>query len=355
MGLCGASDINVKEGLNTNLTYDINGMKLESSEIVSMNTLLKTNSIKTYNNNKIFEIEIEACIGEREYPIYISKKSKIEINIIEDKNYLWSFLPNEKSVNYKGYSNHKYNNLNLGCLLVRISKSKDYIHIDNNKFRFTADEGGSLLFSANLDCNNCLFYEPKGSLKLIVKGGDLYDMKMIDELTDYDQKSDNYKKKDEKAHSEINLMILRYMNKARNNIKEYINDFIPDFDLSEDNEITIKNKKLSALEIDNKLYKVAEAHCKYLGSNGTSGHFGSEGNNLQDRIEKQKIKAKTYDENIIFGYNNPISIVNYMIVDKYSKNKKGRKNILNDKYKKVGISLGEHLSYGYCCVIIFSE
>ena len=180
-------------------------------------------------------------------------------------------------------------------------------------------------------------------------------MKKIDELTDYNYKSINYKKKDEKAHSEIKLTISRYINKARNNIKKYINDFIIDYEPSEEDDILINNEKLSSLEIDNKLYKVAEGHCKYLCTNGTSGHIGSEGSTLQNRIEKQKIKSKEYAECIVYGYNNPISIINNLIVNKYSEKKKERKILLNDKFKKIGISLGEHLYFGYCCVIVFSD
>ena len=355
MGLCGSSDINVKEGLSTSLTYNMNGIQLDSTDIYSQNSSYRSFSIRTYNNNKIFEMEIEAFIGEREYPIFISKNSKIEINILEDENYLWSFLPNEKNVDFKGYSKYKYNDLNLGCLLLRVSSSHDYIHIDSNKFKFTSIEEGSLIFSANLDFDKSLFYEPKGSLKLIIKGGDIYDIKMIDELTDYDYKPINYKKKDEKVHSEINLAILRYLNKARINIKKYINDFIFDYESQEEDNVSFISKKLNSLEIDNKLYKVAEAHCKYLCANGTSGHIGSGGSTLQNRIEKQKIKSKEYDECIVYCNNNPISIINSLIINRYSKNKKDRKILLNDKFKKVGISLGEHLCFGYCCVIVFSD
>ena len=355
MGLCGSSDINVKDGLSTSLAYNMNGIQLDSTDIYSQNSSYKSFSIRTYNNNKIFEMEIEAFIGEREYPIFISKNSKIEINILEDENYLWSFLPKEKNVDFKGYSKYKYNDLNLGCLLLRVSSSHDYIQIDSNKFKFTSIEEGSLIFSANLDFDKYLFYEPKGSLKLNIKGGDIYDIKMIDELTDYDYKSTNYKKKDEKIHSETNLAILRYINKARINIKKYINDFIFYFEPQEEDNIPIKSKKLNSLEIDNKLYRVAEAHCKYLCTNGTSGHIGSEGSTLQNRIEKQKIKSKEYDECIIYCYNNPISIINSLVVNRYSKNKRDRKILLNDKFKKVGIAIGEHLCFGYCCVIVFSD
>ena len=246
MGLCGASDINVKDGVNTNLTYDLNGNQLDSTNLFSQNSLYKLNSIKTYNNNKVFEIEIEAFVGEREYPIYITKNSKIEINLSEDKNYLWAFLPKEKKIDFKGYSNYKYNDHNLGCLLLRISTSHDYIPVESNKFTFTSEEEGSLIFSANLDFSQSLL----GSLKLIIKGGDIHDMKKIDELTDYNYKSINYKKKDEKAHSEIKLTISRYINKARNNIKKYINDFIIDYEPS----MNLQKKMISSLIMKNYLH-----------------------------------------------------------------------------------------------------
>jgi hypothetical protein len=335
----------------------MNGNQLENSEILSRVSTRHSFRIKTYNNNKILEFELEAFIGEREFPIYITKKSKIEINILEDKNYLWGFLPEEKMVDFKGYSNYKNNNINLGCLLVRISSSHDFFQVDHHKFKFSSQEQGSLMMSANLDFDNCLFYEPKGSLKLIIKGGELCDMNIIDELTDYNSKMGNIKNTDETAYSEMNVSILRYINKARSNIEKYINDFILEYDLSEEEEVDslLKNKKLSPYEIDVKLYKIAEEHCKDIGSNGTSGHIGTDGSTFKERLEKHKIKSKECEESIIYGYNNPISIVNFLVIDKYSKNCRERKNLLNNKYKKIGISLHKHLCYGYCCVIVFSE
>ena len=355
MGLCGSSDLNVKDGIDSNLTYDMMGNQLDNSEILSNKSMTKYRSIKTYNSKKILEFEIEAFIGEREYPIYIPKKSKIEINILEDKNFLWAFLPEEKMIDFKGYSNYKYNNKNLGCLLLRISSSHNYYQVNSNKFKFVSDAEGSLIISANLDIDNYLFYEPKGSIKLMIQGGELCDIKTIDELTKYGLKSINYKKKEGKPYSEIYLNILRYINKARINIEKYINDFIIDYDSSINEEFPIENKQLSPCEIDTKLYKLAEEHCKDLGKNGTSGHMGTDGTNLKNRGEKHKIKTKDYAECIVYGYDNPISIINFLIVNKYSKNKKERKILLNNKYKKVGISLNQHICYSYCCVLIFSE
>ena len=337
MGLCGSSSLVVKGEINPNLTYDINGIQLDNSCENSQINYHKTYSIKAYNN-KIFEFEIEACIGEIEYPIYINKHNKIEINVYENEKFLWSFLPNEKKVDFKGYTNYQYNGLNLGCLLMRISGCKNYIHINKDKFQFKAEESGSLLISANLDLDKFLFYQPKGSLKIIIKGVELHDIKTIDELTNYN--SILYLKQDDKVHSEINLRILRYINKARTNIKQYINDFIINFDINDTQYIT--KKELKSVKIDTKLYKKAEIHCKNLCSNETSGHMDTDGKNIKDGC-------------IVLGYNNPISIINFLIINKYSKKKKDRKILLSDKFSKIGISLHEHDIYGYCCVILFGE
>ena len=355
MGLCGSSDLIVKDGIDSNLTYDMMGNQLDNSEIYSNKSFQKYKAIKTYNSNKILEFEIEAFIGEREYPIYISKKRKIEINILEDKNYLWAFLPEEKMTDYKGYSNYKYNDKNLGCLLLRISTSHQYFQVNTNKFKFISEDEGSLVISANLDIDNYLYYKPKGSLKLMIQGGEICDMKKLDELTKYNLKPNNYKKKDGKAYSEKYMNILRYINKARYNIEKYVNDFIINYDSSIIEEFQNLNKDLSPFEIDNKLYKIAEEHCKDIGKNGTSGHIGTDGTSLKNRFENHKIKIKEYAECIVYGYDNPISITNFLIINKYSKNKKERKILLNNKYKKIGISLNEHICYGFCCVLIFSE
>ena len=42
MGLCGSSDLNVKDGIDSNLTYDMMGNQLDNSEILSNKNMTKT-------------------------------------------------------------------------------------------------------------------------------------------------------------------------------------------------------------------------------------------------------------------------------------------------------------------------
>jgi len=345
MGLCGTSSIVVKnrdslKSKSNNTTYNSNTEK--SSSIPKEENMIPQNKI---------EIIFQAMIGEKEYPIYIKKNSEIVIYVIPGYSSLWGFLPNEELTDFKGYENYKYNNLNIGNLLIRISSSNKYINITHYKNSFKASESGSLMVSANLDPSNYLSYTPNGSMNINIVGGIYYDEYKIDELTEF--KYIQYENSKTSKHlSEENINISRYINKARSNIKKYIHDYIIDFNT---NDININEKiELPLCKINDKLYEIAEEHCQKLCKDGTSGNIDPDGILAKKIMKEQNISPKDWAECIIFGIDNPISIVNFLIIDKYSKKKKYRKILLNKKYTQIGISLNKHISYGFCCIIIFS-
>ena len=337
MGLCGSSSLLTKSQVNSSRIKD------------EYSNFDDTQSLKVQNNQK--NIKCKARIGERELDVYIKKNSKIEITYIDDNASFLQFYPDKKLTNISGDENIKYKNKNIGCLLARISTSKIYYSSENNIIKFTAQKSGSLMLSFNLNPNNYCIYEPNGIIKLLIKGGEWFDKTRIDELTEY--KSLLYENKNnQKCLNLVHKEISRYINKARSNIIKYIDDFILD-DI--DKNINIKQtKNLPLCQINNKLFQIAEEHCLDLCSNGTSGHIGTDGSSFKERIERYKISDKC-DECIIYGISNPILIVNYLIIDKYSKTKENRKKLLNKKFSKIGISLNKHISFRYCCVIVFQE
>ena len=345
MGLCGTSSIVVKNkdarSRSNNTSYNTNNEKSLS--------ITKEEDIKMHKNKE--GLIFKAMLGEKEYPIYIKKNSEITICVIPGDSSLWGFLPNEELTDFKGYENYKYNNLNIGSLLIRISSSKQYINITHYKNVFRASGSGSLMVSANLDPSNYPAYIPSGSINIGIVGGLYSDDFKIDELTEY-QYLQYENSKTSKYLSEENINISRYINKARSNIKKYIHDFIIDSNV---NDINInEGNELPLCEINDKLYEIAEEHCQNLCINGTSGKIDPDGILAKKLMEEQNISPSEWAECIIFGINNPISIVNFLIVDKYSKKKKNRKILLNKKYTQIGISLNKHISYGFCCIIIFS-
>ena len=301
---------------------------------------------------------IEATIGEIEIPIYVEKNEIIMINIksMNDNNSqnMWSFFPNENPVDYLGYQNYQYNNYNIGALLLRISGSQNIYHLDKTINSLKVDSKGSLLISANLDPNNYLIYEPKGSLLINIKGN----FSIENELSSQNNiNSYISEKKDIKLNYNNNeIKILNYINKARNNLNKFINDYFLIDEINQElKEFMEKKIEIKELQICDKLNMASKEHCEDLCKNNISGETGTDGSNSSCRIKRYYKNSSFQGENIIYGINNPLLIVKRIILDKYSKNKKNRENLFSNNYNKIGICIGEHLAYKFCCVIDFSD
>lgn len=321
---------------------------------------VSSNSISSpfYTPQSHLIFNIEATIGEIEIPIYIEKNENIIIKINEKNNSknTWSFLPNENPIDNLGYENYKYKNTNIGSFFLRISGSQKIYHLNKKINTIKADSKGNLLFSANLDPNDYSLYEPKGTLEISIIGGNYIYEKELN--SPYDNNNINIR------HNFFNVIIkeniiLEYINKVRDNIlnffEEYINIYNEYEDYTELKEFVNKsNFKRKELNKDDKLTKIAQTHCEDLCSNGTTGEIGIDGINIHKKI-KYNFNIYFSGVNIIYGINNPLLIVKRMILDKYSKSKKNRTNILFQHFKKIGICLKEHISYKYCCVIAFSD
>ena len=306
------------------------------------------------NSPKIFNIE--ATLGEIEIPIFVEKNESITININDNNNIqnIWSFLKNEQPIDYLGYRKYKYKDYNIGALLLRITGSKKIYNINNKIFSFKADSKGSLLFWANLDPNDYQIYEPKGFIQIIITGGNhIYENELNPpyDINKHNNKNNIYIIKEKK--------ILKYINRARNNLLDFINDYFVINDIEEINQelkcyVSKNNFKRKELNNDNDLKIIAQEHCEYLCANGTNGEIDKDGINIENKIKK-KLNSFYSKISIIYGINNPLLIVKSIIQDKYSKSKKNRNNLFFHQFKKIGICLREHIAYKYCCVIAFSE
>ena len=303
---------------------------------------------------------IEATIGETEIPIYVDKNENIIIKIIENKNSqnTWSFLPSEKPIDYLGYPNYKYKDNNIGSLFLRISGSQIIYRLDKKINSFKANSKGSLLFFANLDPNDYSLYEPKGALEINIIGGNIIYENELN--TPYDINNINIPKNCFNFNYLIKEEnILKYINKARNSILEFYNEYFNINDIWEINNdlkdfVNQNNFKRKELKFNNELNNITQKYCEDLCNNGTTGDNIIDGLNIKQKIKKQHNIYFT-GVNIIYGINNPLLIVKRMILDKYSKKKNNRINIFFHQYKNIGICLREHISYKYCCLIAFSD
>ena len=304
-----------------------------------------TTIINTSYSSRNFNIE--AIIGEIEIPIFVEKNENITIKINDKNNNSqnnWSFLKNESPVDYLGYPQYKYNNNNIGALLLRIKGSQNIYMLNNKINSFKANSNGSLLFWANLNPNDFSIYEPKGSIQVSILGGNHIFEKELNPY--YNINNENEKK------------ILKYINKARNNILQFVKDYfnMKDNEINQEiiNYINKNNFQRNELIINKELNNISKEHCEYLCSVGTTGETDKDGLNIKNKIKK-KCNSFFTSVNIIYGINNPLLIVKNMVLDKYSKSKVNRTNLLFHRINKVGICLREHISYKFCCVISFSE
>ena len=293
--------------------------------------------------------EMPAILGEIEIPILVERNEKILIKINNDennKNNCWSFLINEKPVNYLGYPNYKYRNINIGALLLRITGDNKIYHLNKTENFININDRGNLLFFANLKNIDYPIYEPKGSLSISIYGGNY----LAENELFFSRNINCFSNKD-KINIEDNKenQILDYINKARNNLKKFFHFYfsnIEEINL-ELKEYLFKYKKRKELIICKELNTLAKKHCEELCENETSGFIG---------IDNPEIKKnKFFGESVIYITNNPLLIVKNLILDKYSKKKKNRENLFFEKFNKIGIYLKEHPIYKYCCVLIFSD
>ena len=335
-----------------------NKFETTPSNISSNSTCVQTNPL-----NKPQYFTIEATIGEIEIPIIVEKNEKIIIKLnqnnennnkinISEQN-MWSFLKNEKPVNYLGYRNHKYKRINLGALYMRISGDKKVYFLNKLENHITPNEKGNLLFYANLDWNDYLKYEPKGSISISILGGNyIYDNDLY-----YSYNINCFSNNNKNYFDSKEYKIFNYINKARTNLKKFYNDYYSNndtinFEFKE--FVNNRNNKRKKLKMNKELNELAEKHCEDLCQNETAGHIGTDGQDLKSRF-KNYYKCYFYGESIIYNINNPLFIVKNMLQDKYSKKKKNRNNLFFNQFNQVGICLKEHPIYKFCCVIVFSE
>ena len=352
MGLCG-SNINTieKKEIKSEVNSDVYSNFSQNVNIFDDRTKSTINSKydeKIHTEKKTI-ISFDAICGEKEYSILLKKNEKIKIEIItKNCDNKYSFIPEEGYTDFAGYKNLTYNNNNLGCLTIRISSSPKKIYMKEESLSFSPWETGSLLISANLDPNNFDIYEPKGTIFLNIFGVEKESEENIDKNTGYNLNQAYSRFGGDKKE----LQILRYINKARIGVKKYISDFI-----REEFRLETKMKKMSlySYKLDNNLSIAAGKHCEDLCLNGICGHVSSDGKTLEERIKEYDINLEMFSESIFFGVNNPIEIVNELIIDRYSKNDENSKNIYNQNFTKVGIAIQKHIAYRYCCVIIFGK
>lgn len=103
-----------------------------------------------------------------------------------------------------------------------------------------------------------------------------------------------------------------------------------------------------------KLYETAKHHALDMGKTGKIGHNSSDGTKFSTRLRKHA-RGSFIAENCSYGYSDALGIVMQLLIDENTPSLGHRKNILNPKYKSVGVSIEKHKRWSYNCVQDFSD
>lgn len=124
-------------------------------------------------------------------------------------------------------------------------------------------------------------------------------------------------------------------------------------------ESTIKiletQQPLQELVYSHELAQASKMHVKDIGKKGIFSHEGSDGSTVSDRVEKFCQWDLSLVENLDVGTQKPENIMVKLIMCDGDKTRFQRKNIFNENMKYIGIGVGEHAIYGFCCVIVMAE
>ena len=113
-------------------------------------------------------------------------------------------------------------------------------------------------------------------------------------------------------------------------------------------------KNLPMLVPNEQLCKAAESHAYDIGPKGERGHNSTDGTSFADRV-RSFYSGGAIAENISYGYNDALKIVRQLLIDKDVASLGHRKNILGDKYCRIGVAIRYHKTYNNCCVQDFSD
>jgi uncharacterized protein YkwD len=112
-------------------------------------------------------------------------------------------------------------------------------------------------------------------------------------------------------------------------------------------------KPLAPLEVRKGLVLGARDHLNDLVKTGKTGHKGSDGSSVEDRLSRYGIWSETVGEDIVYHSRSARENVLSLIIDDGVANRGHRKNIFKSAFSVIGISLAPPKS-GTLCIITFA-
>ena len=169
-------------------------------------------------------------------------------------------------------------------------------------------------------------------------------------------------------HNELRINPQSFIPKLENSLKYYKDNKIyspPDEDPIKTTEGIeavqeainfLKNQKgLTKLILSEEISKACQDHIKDIGPKGMTGHEGSDGKNISERIEKYGEWDGDIAENLDFGFKKAENIIMNLLIDDGVKERYQRSNIFYPGFRYIGIGIGPHKDYGTCVCIGYAR
>lgn len=112
---------------------------------------------------------------------------------------------------------------------------------------------------------------------------------------------------------------------------------------------------LPRVEFSPSLSRAAADHVRDTGGRGLTGHTGSDGSSLRQRIERYGSWSGRIGENIVYGLSGPRDAVFEQLLDYGIVDRGHRWTLLNPAWRYVGIACGPHALYTTMCVLDFAS
>lgn len=159
--------------------------------------------------------------------------------------------------------------------------------------------------------------------------------------------------------------IIFYCNLARIDGKLFSETFVPYYldstNTKTDSYVTSlisdlkKVKNFPLLQPAKDLYEEAKEHASDMGKTGKQGHNTSTGIPFTKRMSKLAEKYEGEGENCNYACSRGFDVMMDLMIDRGVSNFGHRKNILNEKYLFVGVSIQNHKKWNYNSVMDFGE
>ena len=110
----------------------------------------------------------------------------------------------------------------------------------------------------------------------------------------------------------------------------------------------------SPLTLSRGLYLAAQQHVNDQGPKGSTGHKGSDGSMVEERIARFGTWDGAIGEDIFYGDQTARERILLWLIDDGVPSRGHRKRLVSPDYKFVGVSCGPHVKFGTMCVITFA-